>query len=292
MQRPDPRFLALIGAALVALLVIGAVFGLKAVVGALALAVLATVGSVLATHHIVSDQHEKARAQVQAIVALDRLLAPRAPLPAMTGWAGSPELMMHIVREVLRRRPKVILEAGSGVSTLIHAYVLDKLGEGAIVSLEHDADFARESTRDLRLHGLERWALVHHAPLVKHRIQGQEWLWYDMAALPDDLVIDMLVIDGPPWSTQSLARYPALPLLADRLADGAVIILDDADRAGERAVVARWLREYPSLTHHFVPTLKGTSILVWTAAAAMATATALPRAQEEMNRCKSSSPTT
>ena len=65
--------------------------------------------------------------------------------------------------------------------------------------------------------------------------------WYDDAvvaagldaALQGDL-IDLLLVDGPPAYAvgHGLARYPALPVLRDRLAPGATVVLDDVERPG------------------------------------------------------------
>ena len=39
-----------------------------------------------------------------------------------------------------------------------------------------------------------------------------------------------------------------MPVLADRLADGAIVVLDDVSRADETAIVERWCAETPGLT--------------------------------------------
>jgi hypothetical protein len=39
------------------------------------------------------------------------------------------------------------------------------------------------------------------------------------------------------------SRFPALPALADRLAPGALVVLDDADRDGERDILDAWERD-------------------------------------------------
>jgi hypothetical protein len=89
----------------------------------------------------------------------------------------------------------------------------------------------------LHREGLERYARVVHAPL-----EGEP-PWYARAALerlPDP--IDLLVVDGPPAEApgEGERRAPALPALASRLVPGATVVLDDAERPGERAVLARW----------------------------------------------------
>ena len=92
-------------------------------------------------------------------------------------------------------------------------------------------------------------------------IGERSWLWYDLDALEDVTSIDMVIVDGPPGNIQRLARYPALPLLADRLSDKAVVVLDDCFRHAEKEIVARWLRDYPGFTDQTIGTEKGTVIL-------------------------------
>ena len=76
--------------------------------------------------------------------------------------------------------------------------------------------------------------------------------WYDDAVVAAGLdvalrgeLIDLLLVDGPPAyaAGHELARYPALPVLYDRLAPGATVVLDDVERAGEQEVLRRWERE-------------------------------------------------
>jgi hypothetical protein len=89
---------------------------------------------------------------------------------------------------------------------------------------------------------------VIDAPLRPDSLAAPGCGWYDRAALGElpPAGVGLLLVDGPPASPGSGAersRYPALPLLADRLAPGATVILDDALRDGERWVLERWERE-------------------------------------------------
>ena len=94
--------------------------------------------------------------------------------------------------------------------------------------------------------------MVVHAPLAPHPHAEPGLSWYDDAALTAGLraalagdPIDLLLVDGPPAyaAGHGLARYPALPVLGDRLAPGATVVLDDAERPGEQEVLRRWERE-------------------------------------------------
>jgi predicted O-methyltransferase YrrM len=200
-------------------------------------------------------------AQGQTFVSLVNLLAPRAALPALRNWAVSPDLGLLLVSEVQRLRPQVIVECGSGSSTVLMAYMLQRLGSGRIVSLEHDQPSKEKTDAALRQHGLEAFATVVLAPLKATTLGAETFQFYDLSRLSDLKQVDMLFVDGPPSFMQALARYPALPLLWDRLSPGAVVVLDDARRAKERRIGARWRAEFPQATHELVETQKGALVV-------------------------------
>ncbi|MGH8793029.1 MAG: class I SAM-dependent methyltransferase [Stackebrandtia sp.] len=185
-------------------------------------------------------------AQTDYLIGLYYDLRPKSALPATGGWAASADLLRCLYDTVRDEGRSRIVECGSGVSTLVMAYALRELGGGKITSLDHDADFAAQTRRMLEQHELQQWAEVRHAPLTKLELDDEIWLWYELAEVPDG-PFDMLVIDGPPRATRDQARYPALPLLYDRLGDDAVVVLDDHIRPDERAAAARWIETYPTL---------------------------------------------
>jgi hypothetical protein len=84
--------------------------------------------------------------------------------------------------------------------------------------------------------------------LQECRIGKYPFQWYGQSVLDDVDAIDMLIVDGPPSATGELARYPALPVLADRLSEGASVLLDDAARDDEQRVIERWRREQPRMS--------------------------------------------
>jgi len=230
--------------------------------------ILLATGVLLAlhTHHVymlrrlderrLADYH-----QMEAFNGLMSLLQLRAPLPPTRGWAASPDYLALVAGEIMGQRPQLILECGSGISTVIAAYCLEKIGSGKIVSLEQDAAHAGRTSDMLRLHGLDEYAEVVHSPIAEIEVDGNFMQWYDTRALDGLDGIGMVVVDGPSLSKGPLRRYPVLPLVADHLDKEAVVILDDADRPDERAVFARWASEYPAAVSRFEWTEKGTSIL-------------------------------
>jgi hypothetical protein len=164
-------------------------------------------------------------------------------MPLLGGFAMQPVSMLAGVEEVLRRKPGLMVECGSGTSTLWIAQALARNGKGKLVSLEHMEEYFEKTLRSLQRHGLERWVDLRLAPLREVDVNGQPFQWYALAAVEDLQDIDILSVDGPPGFIGPLARYPALPLLRDKLSTGALILVDDADREDEQAVMERWKAE-------------------------------------------------
>jgi len=187
--------------------------------------------------------------QLAALMDLHGLLPLRAPLPATRSWAASPDVLTRLVAEVASRRPAVIVECGSGVSSVVLGYAVQKAGVGRVISLEHDAQFAQETRENLRAHGLLDVVEVRDAPLRpwSSTQPSEEFQWYDLGALEDIQGIGLVFVDGPPGKLGPLARYPAAPALLPRAADEVCFVLDDTIRTGEQDVSARWLEEFPDL---------------------------------------------
>ena len=172
-----------------------------------------------------------------------RPLLGEIPAP-FGGFAVDGHLARILADTVIERRPSVVVECGSGTSTLILARCLKLLGRGKVVSLEHELRFREKTQQLLQAAGLDRWAEVVLAPLQEVVLaSGEVVQWYSPTDdVPDS--IDLLIVDGPPESTSPMARYPALPILHSRMAREALIVLDDGNRPDETTTARRWAREF------------------------------------------------
>lgn len=199
--------------------------------------------------------------QMESTAWLTTLLKIRQPLPFMRGMAISPDFAVLLAQAIYSSKPSVIVELGCGTSTLIASYILEELGSGRVVSIDHDTAFAAICRRQLSEHGLTGKAEIFDCPLVAQTVDGGSYQYYDLsrAALPDS--IDILVIDGPPQWIQRQSRFPALPLLFSRLSPSAMILIDDAARPDEEAIVERWMKQYAGFQKVNFDTEKGTTIL-------------------------------
>lgn len=181
--------------------------------------------------------------------AMDQLLAefsPKAPLPLVAGWAMAPVGLRWLVYLVEQTRPELVVECGSGTTSLWIALALKKAGRGRLVCLEHSATYAEKTTEWLRLHEVTEQAEVLLTPLTEVSTARGSFQWYDIdpAKLGE---VDLLVVDGPPGGTGPHARYPALPVFAPYLKAGAVIIADDLHRKDEREILEFWTDEHQQL---------------------------------------------
>jgi predicted O-methyltransferase YrrM len=190
------------------------------------------------------------RAQTRELEGLHQLyggFTPRAPMPSSGQWALNPTDLLALLHLVERQRPGLVVELGSGTSTVWLAYALERLG-GRVVSLDHDPTYAERTRAMLRAHGLEAVAEVRDAPLRAVRVRGADFDWYDVDALDDVDGIDLLLVDGPPGSVGPLSRYPAVDLLRHKLSPAATVVLDDLSRTDEQETLRRWAEENPGLT--------------------------------------------
>jgi predicted O-methyltransferase YrrM len=199
--------------------------------------------------------------QLEALISITATLPLRAPLPPMRGWAISPDFGVLLISEVFRKKPRRVLELGSGVSTLLTAYSLEKNGLGRVVSFDHDLNYCEKSRAKISAHQLANIAEIVHAPLKEVQLKQGNWHWYDTAHLDCDFKIDLLVIDGPPGQIQNISRYPALPLLHEYFSDDIVILLDDAGRSDEKTIVEMWTREFPGFEQENIRAEKGAVVL-------------------------------
>jgi hypothetical protein len=172
--------------------------------------------------HTVSGELAQTYRQIEALLMLTKCLPLRHPLPPMRGATVSPDLALLLYELVHAHAPALVVECGSGVSSLVMGYALESVGAGRLVAFEHDAAHAERSAALVRRHELERQVEIVHAGLQEMRLAGERWQWY-----------------GPE----------------------VVVVLDDVARPDEWAITERWLREDPRLTLQRIAHEKGTAIL-------------------------------
>jgi predicted O-methyltransferase YrrM len=191
--------------------------------------------------------------QTEAFIQLSNLLDFKAAIPATRSWAASPDLLLTISEVIKKVRPALVVELGSGVSTLVVA----KSGARKIVSIDNSDVWGAKTVALLKEHKV-RGVDVRIAPLRPYA-NGSDW--YDVAAIRELKKIDVLIIDGPPGSKNPEARYPALQQFKDKLSPMAIVIIDDVHRDGERKLAEDFAKALPNHTLEILDHEKGTAII-------------------------------
>lgn len=202
--------------------------------------------------------------QVEALMNLHALLQPRAPLPPTRGWAASPDVLLLLAKDVLARRPEVVVEFGSGTSSVVLGLALREAGAGTLTSFDNDPEWAARTRSALREHDLTSVVTVIDSPLgpwssATAASQPHPTRWYSSVEPPEG--IGLVFVDGPPGVGEKLARYPSFEAVRPHLLPGAKIVLDDADRADEREIVRRWVALEPGLEVSYLPAEWGICIV-------------------------------
>jgi predicted O-methyltransferase YrrM len=200
--------------------------------------------------------------QLEALQNLSAMLPPSDVLPATRGWAASPDLLVVLVDLVITERPSLVVECGSGASTLWLALAMRQFKiDGRIIALDHDPVFGGKTRDLLARHDVSDLAAVRDAPLESFSLDGQTYSWYARLAWQDLTGIDLLFVDGPPATTGHQARYPALRLLSGSLSPVATAVLDDLVVPDMREVLRRWLDAYPEFSSEILPLEKQAAVL-------------------------------
>jgi len=191
--------------------------------------------------------------QSEAMQQLLSLLKFSAPVPPTRSWAASPDLLLTLAQLVRTHNPKLVVELGSGVSTLVVA----KAGAKKVISIDHSGEFAdktREILKEHKVRGVE----IRVAQLKAH-ISGVDW--YDTAVIKDLKRIDLLIVDGPPGSKNPEARMPARAEFIAKLSPKAIIVIDDVNREGERKLAEAFAKALPNHVLTIYPHEKGTAVI-------------------------------
>ena len=176
-----------------------------------------------------------------------------AALPPFGPWVARADFLTLIVQHILAARPRMIVEFGSGASTLVILRCLQLNGSGTLISFDDDAGYARITGQRAELLGFcPDIRVVGLGPAA-----GYAGSWYQADELPAE--IDCLVVDGPPRTIHPETRDGAA-MLFDRISPKGAVFLDDAGRPGEKAIVERWTRAHPEIAFRYVATAKGTAI--------------------------------
>ncbi|QPK65309.1 class I SAM-dependent methyltransferase [Methylomonas sp. LL1] len=177
------------------------------------------------------------------------------------GWSIDSYLGKFLTQHLLEQRPQVIVELGSGSSSLLIAKCTQKLGyTPEHIVIDHEKRYLELTRLLAKQNGVDSGIEFNECPLGK--IDHHDGPWYQgVQNVVGDRKIDLLIIDGPPESTHQLARYPALPVLHEHLSQNCVVILDDANRNDEKAIIKKWMEQFREFELTLIPEGHGLAIL-------------------------------
>jgi predicted O-methyltransferase YrrM len=225
--------------------------------------------------------------QLEALQNLSAVLPASDVLPATRVWAASPDLLVVLVDLVISERPSLVVECGSGASTLWLALAMRRFGiDGRIIALDHDPVFGAKTRDLLARHDVRDLAEVRDAPLESFSLDGETYRWYARRAWEDLTGIDLLFVDGPPATTGHQARYPALPLLSGSLSPVATAVLDDLVVPDMQKVLQLWLDAYPDFSSEILPLEKQAAVLRRTCAGRLSLEASPATARSAARSCR------
>lgn len=132
------------------------------------------------------------------------------------------------------------------------------MGEGKLITIEHDLGYLKLVDSDLFTHDLKSFVDLRHLPVVSFSAAPPFAAChsYDLCRL--DAQFDVALVDGPITERFGAAtRLAPLEWCVSRLNPGASVYLDDAERAEERQVVAALRTRHPEIEVEFLDAEKG-----------------------------------
>jgi predicted O-methyltransferase YrrM len=217
---------------------------------------------VVAEHRTTRRYLDDQVALLEAYVQLQRLIPLQYPMPRAGTWAASEDLLLWLAGEVMRTQPRLVVDLGSGQSSVWMAAAMRQAAiPGRVLAIDHEQSYAEATRRLGATQGVSQWLEVRHAPLVAITIEDRVGQWYDPAVFEDIEGINLLCVDGPPGAGSDQARWPALPVLHQRLAPGARVVLDDLIRRDEKDILSDWCERWSDLGLEELDFEKGAAVL-------------------------------
>lgn len=180
-------------------------------------------------------------ADILAYAQLSKLLGDQY-IP-ITEYSLRPYTIAHILNDIIINKRKIIVEFGSGISTIFINHLNKKYNlDIKLFSIDHDQSW-QHTLRKLYLNKNDDSVDLIHAPLgpTKNGVKDEQ-LWYEEQIVNQKLAnikADLIIIDGPPGGEQNeYARYPAIEIVKNNLNIEGIVLVDDISRVQEKKIVS------------------------------------------------------
>lgn len=149
--------------------------------------------------------------------------------------AASYSLFYLLIRIAKELPVKSVLELGAGETTrLLHALTNQGILSAKCTTLEHNKEWASRVSQSVSHE-------IITTRLIERIMDGISYQGYDFSPLNLLNDVELLVVDGPPASTESntFARLGAVDLVEMLSPHDFILILDDTHRSGEMLLVEK-----------------------------------------------------
>lgn len=224
-------------------------------------------------HNVVSDidrmfkkEIGDAVRQIEAMLNIQTFFEKGECLPQLHGWSVSSDAGLYIMNLIDENNYDLILEFGSGSSTVLIAKTLIKLTKQRTedrkcnpvqVAFEHHEKYYEKTVSDLRRAGLEKDVRLVLAPLQPYIApDGGTYFFYSCHSTLRKLseqfgkkrIKLFVLVDGPPGIACKHARYPAVPSVLSMLGKADIdVLLDDYLREDEKEIVPMWMKDIDAM---------------------------------------------
>lgn len=193
--------------------------------------------------------------QVESFISIQNYLSTGDSISSFHGWPISADIGLFLIEKIREEQYDVIIEFGSGTSTLLMAKALSALnitnhtGSKRIITFEHNEDYFLKTQKQLNINKVDHLVQLCLAPLKEWRDSSGNYRYYDCKETLGNLSKSLhgekkkilVLVDGPPGDTCAHARYPAVPFLINLIKDHEIDwVLDDAYRTEEIGSANLW----------------------------------------------------
>jgi len=211
-------------------------------------------------HDLLKDKLEKIDTSIISIENSKepfRILSKKVDVEWNRGMISS-DLANYLVQTIFLNRPRKILECGIGLSTRLIAESISQIGEGKLISLEHDIKWVEIIEASLKKEKLNRFVEFNYVPLKKYQMENESFEWYSkIDKINSEGPYDLILIDGPPSvKPTDPGRVGALFVLMPSIKKGTIILLDDGNRESEKNAVNVWMKHYKGMFKSNIVDLK------------------------------------
>ncbi|HLO13724.1 MAG TPA: class I SAM-dependent methyltransferase [Anaerolineales bacterium] len=148
------------------------------------------------------------------------------------------ETLLFISTVIEHVKPRLILEFGSGLSTLFFARALTSHDGATVYSIENSEFYFNKTKEAIAAYSNVK---LFCCPIRPYQHKLKRFLTYDnsyLRRLPKGKMFDLILIDGP--LANRYGREATLYQVAPFVSSKTLILVDDANRHPEQTAIANW----------------------------------------------------